>query len=251
MSRKKQLSIEGTTKNIANKKAGIVQKAKLFFKTIYGVITIIGVIGAFILLLIDTPNKLKGLFSTPQQQWEDQAFFRGILLPPYSSDGSSTVKPVIKIKIGTYIYRIFPNHFQEGVPFSIPGFQMNANTSLFSDLTLKIKSGRLYISTTMRYIANREVVGKMVFNKWTLFKSNILTFYPADDGKGLEVVDKQGNVVLSLFYIDSNTISLQGYFLGDEWIGIIAPDQVGLYKYANMNYAMNLIHQIHAVHADF
>lgn len=77
-------------------------------------------------------------------------------------------------------------------------------------LYITVREGRAYVKTDFKDINTGRLIGKILYDKWILYKDYISDWYSTDSC--LEVRDKQGYIVLSLRYIPSGIV-LNGYFM--------------------------------------
>jgi hypothetical protein len=114
------------------------------------------------------------------------------------------------------------------IPISTLKKGISLNISSFLECSDKkilmcIKDSRLYISVDFKDLQKEEIIGFIEFNHWKLFKPNLLDF-KSDDSR-LQVRDRQGNIVFTINYAlntgNLNTLSIGGYFIGDESVSIL------------------------------
>ena len=85
-------------------------------------------------------------------------------------------------------------------------------------IRLRIINDKLFVSTEIRDLGD-ELVGVINYNKWSLFKPNLLT-YP-DTDSSVEVIDRYNNVVFSILFTAPNSLTIQGYFMKKDRIIVI------------------------------
>lgn len=158
-------------------------------------------------------NELK----SPEQTFHDEMFIPGILLP----EKLTSLDDKLFIKTGSFVqgYPISQFMNNNGLNYT-PTLVGCSTVKIPMVMTYRIMNNRIYVSCVLKDLEHKEVVGILKDNRWEFFKSNILTFNHND--RGLEVLDKQNNVVLSLSFQDSRTILLQGYFIKDNNVCVMA-----------------------------
>lgn len=87
------------------------------------------------------------------------------------------------------------------------------------DVILGIKDNRLYVSTIFNSILNSETIGIIEFNRWKLFRPNVLDW--KNDDERLEVRDRQNNIVFTIKYVGGNHVTIRGYFIGPKGVSVV------------------------------
>lgn len=167
----------------------------------------------FFILYFDTKDRVKELTQTPRDKFQSENYIRGLLIP-YKTQKSSQF---IDISFGSVAHRIPLIDFRNGISLqALPMLRCGDDGKIWErpiNLFLKLEGERVKISTTMRSFQSKEIIGEIKNNSWVLYKQAIIDFYEND--QLLEVVDKQGYVVLGLSLSNPNNINIRGYFVGD------------------------------------
>jgi len=164
---------------------------------------------ALISSLLDVPAAYHKYFTPEREQIHNQKFITGVLLP---KDLNPSLPVNIKLGINsqvTFSYSI--NQLIAGTELrSYVACDVMTHPEMPLQLGIKIMNNRIYVTDTITYLENDEVIGIIDKNAWFLFNDNVLDYFPSDNF--LEVIDRQNHVALSLCFINSNTVLLQGYW---------------------------------------
>src|SRR6185312_7404784 len=154
---------------------------------------------------------------TPQQKlYEEEKFIKGILVPKYIESYKD-----LNLFYGSFTVSYPIQEFKNGI--NITPDLIKCGGEPMGNIELIIADNKLFVSIEIHDLKD-ELVGVIDYNKWSLFKPNLLTYHETDGS--LEVIDRYNNVVLSILFIAPNTISLQGYFMEKNVIVVVAHSTV-------------------------
>jgi hypothetical protein len=101
-------------------------------------------------------------------------------------------------------------------------------------ISLFLKNLKLYIAADFRDLEKEEIMGSLEYNHWTAYKDNMIDFN--SDDFGLEVKDKQGNIVFSICCGYGNIVYIAGYFVNKQSVMVLQnnylknKDQLGCFQ---------------------
>lgn len=187
----------------------------LFFSTTVGrIIILIGLIGSIITILT-SKDFFHRLFTSKNELDEEEIFVKGILLP------DDIKHHMIIISIGSNSSDIPISSLKKGVAIHPDMIQCALSTSIRSvDITFKIIDNRIYLTDTIQDLVTGNPIAFIKDNKWKLSKGTYLNKYETD--KSLEIKDKKGNIMFSAGFLDSDTLYVQGYFINDSLVTVVA-----------------------------
>jgi hypothetical protein len=194
--------------------------SSLFTKTIFWIVTFLALIGAY-----PTYKFIKNEFKSPEEKYYDEMFISSIVIPPEVNYQTN----LINIKAGLSTISFTMTSLMSGINYRCPFDVKGADGKNVEAIPLhfKIYDNKLYVSCIFRDLDNGEIIGEIKDNELSLLKSNILRFQSFNDG--FEVVDKEGNVAMSLFFSYPNNINIQGYFSTREVITVVS-NELAMYK---------------------
>jgi len=191
-------------------KVSIWKKLWTVIKKGWVIVGIIGVVLGLVISSIALKDQIHKWITPQQKLYEEETFLRGIIIPNYSENDKD-----IKTFYGTNSSTQPIEKFKQGIDISPDPI---ASPDDAGTIRLRIINDKLFVSTEIRDLSD-ELVGVIDYNKWSLFKPNLLTYHETDNS--LEVIDRYNNVVFSILFTAPNTISLQGYFMEKNRIVVI------------------------------
>jgi hypothetical protein len=189
--------------------------------------------------LIASDSKSKGykileippIFSTEAMKNHSYPPVKGIIVPDLKPGGQ------VYLLVGRMMYIISAEYFYKGIAIVNP-----FNNCGYIKLELAAREDRLFISTEFRDLEKEEIMGIIEFNRWKLFKENILTFNNDDDR--LEVRDKQNRIAFSIKFGETfrQIVVINGYLIGDSSAMVMRadpgdpPDTIVCFQKADSNW---------------
>jgi hypothetical protein len=107
---------------------------------------------------------------------------------------------------------------------------------------LKLIEDRLFIRAKFRDISNGTILGEIDFNKWKLYRNNILDFDNNDDF--LEVIDKHGYITCSIKFKPPNNIVIHGYFYEMPYVWVLKKNEQVFDSVSNGIYQTHILKHI-------
>jgi hypothetical protein len=231
--------------NNAHPPEGISKKG---FKISWG--SSLGIIASIVTIVLFFPT-ICNWFKTPKEKYEDEVFVTGKLKAPVISPSYSLVElPVIfstntleNSKDTPFIHGILVKDLDKRntLSFIVGGKTLKCNVDdlhhgirllcpgqqdFFCHLTIVSKNNRIYVSTAFNDLRKEENIGTIEFNRWRLYKPNLLLW--KDDDYKLEVRDKQNLIVFSMSYMQgSDFVSINGYFIDPYSIWVLSDNNDG------------------------
>lgn len=143
--------------------------------------------------------------TSDKELYHEQYFIDGILLP---NDLIANNRQIL-LNVGRIALGFSVEELERGADLSTAFVGLDVE-----GVKCKIINRRLFFSTTIRNL-DGEIVGQMDYNRWSLFKPNLL-YYDDSEGESLTVTDKKGFIVFSIRFKKPNEITLRGYFVGQK-----------------------------------
>lgn len=192
-----------------------VTKARLgMMPKILAVVAILGIITTMF-DYVDAYKAFLDLFKSEYDKYEEEVFIKGIKLPEYILKNQNYLH--FKLGSSDLYYRGIRTN---GTPFTIDSWLKCDWTDNPINLWFRLDGDRLRVYDTVRYIANREVIALIDFDKAALFKPNLFDYY--SDDKSLEIVDRSNQIAFSISLVDDSVVALQGYFISTTNIAMIS-----------------------------
>lgn len=143
---------------------------------------------------------------------------KGILLPKRLLSEAGTVF----IKIGKTKHPVSLEELNQGYQVSPMKMADCGNYSELSDstkFTLSLSEDRLFVTANFRYLLNGIVIGSVNQKEWVYLSEKISD--TRTDDYSFELSDDKGNVIFTIQFIEPDTVSVQGYFVGTDCIYVI------------------------------
>ena len=193
-------------------KVSIWKKIWTVIKKGWVIVVIIGVVLGLVISSIALKDQIHKWITPQQKLYEEENFIKGIIIPNYTDS-----YPDLNIFYGSFTISYSIEKFKQGINITPDLIKCAGEPP--GNIGLKIIDGKLFVSTEILDLDDK-LVGVIDYNKWSLFKPNLLTYHETDNS--LEVIDRYNNVVLSILFISPNTISLQGYFMEKKEIIVLS-----------------------------
>jgi len=150
---------------------------------------------------------------------------KGILLPSRLLGEAGTVF----IKFGKTKNPVSLEELNQGYQVSVMKMTGCGNYSGLSDstkFTISLSEGRLFVNANFRYLLNGTVIASVNQKEWVYVSEKISE--TRTDDYSFELSDDKGNVIFTVQFIEPDTLSVQGYFVGEDCIYVINND--GIYS---------------------
>lgn len=206
--------------SIRNKKEVLISaknpKSKFikFIGSVYFKITVIITIVSIPTYFFWFKDKVHELITPSSKLFEEENFIKGIFIP----DRVLETDKDLSVFYGSVGITYPIGKYKQGV--DVTPSLIGCEGQPLSDIKLKIINNRLYVSIEINDLESGEIVGIIDYNHWSLYKKNVLRYH--DEDNYLEVIDKYNNVVFSIFFFNSHTIRIQGYFLRRGAITVVS-----------------------------
>lgn len=200
-----------STKTTKEKKQPLFKR---YLKSTYFVIGAFITVASIPVYFVWFKDKIHEIATPKSVLFEEDNFIKGILIPKYILESNAD----IDVYFGSVGMSYPIGKYKQGVDVT-PSLIRYTDGQNIADIKLKIMNNKLYVSTEINDIETGEIIGIINYNKWNLYKKNVLTYH--DDNNSLEVIDKYNNVVFSIFFYKPNTIVIQGYFFVKGGITVV------------------------------
>lgn len=221
---------------IIKPKKPFIKFIKSTYFTIVAIITIISIPTYFFWF----KDKVHEFITPTSKLFDEENFIKGILIPNRVLETDKD----LTVMYGSVGMAYPIGKYKQGIDVT-PSLIEYAGGQPLSDIRLKIIDNRLYVSIEINDLESGEIVGIIDYNHWSLYKKNVLRYH--DEGNYLEVIDKYNNVVFSIFFYNSHTIRIQGYFLRKGGITVVG-DEIKPFGDSDKKEAMQAIKQIKKIY---
>jgi len=169
--------------------------------------TTIVVAAASLVIILEAGSKLYDNYQKHQD--EKKTTLTGQLAPKKNKDSASDK---ITIVLGNNVFSIISREdLINGVQLNILGKE--------NPILIKQSKENILVSLTVRSINDRKIIAEIKDNEWEVNPNN---YYQRNyDKSGLEVIDDFGNIVLQVFSISPNSLTINGIFAQKDRILIV------------------------------